>query len=181
MPGGATIARSRAPRPMIGDRPMAAPETANTTAEALHVVCPHCDTVNRVPRQRLSAGGRCGECHRPLFAGEPVALDAERFARHLEKSDVPLLIDFWAEWCGPCRAMAPEFARAAARLEPRLRLVKLDVDAAPDIAQRFAVRSIPTLALALHGREIARIAGARSAADLERWALEQLASVQRAP
>jgi len=151
------------------------PRTARTATDALHVVCPHCDTVNRVPRSRLSAGGRCGECHRPLFDGHPMALDAARFDRHFEKSDVPLLIDFWAAWCGPCRVMAPEFARAAARLEPRLRLVKVDVDAAPELAERFGVRSIPTIALALHGREIARIAGAMSAADLEGWALGHVA------
>lgn len=143
----------------------------NPTTDALHVVCPHCDTVNRVPRSRLSAGGRCGQCHRPLFDGHPVSLDATRFNPHFEKSDVPLLIDFWAAWCGPCRVMAPEFARAAVRLEPRLRLVKVDVDAAPGLAERFGVRSIPTLALARHGREIARTAGAMSADDLERWAL----------
>lgn len=138
---------------------------------ALHVVCPHCDTVNRVPRARLSAGGRCGECHRALFDGHTVALDPARFDRHLEKSDLPLLVDFWAPWCGPCRAMASEFERAALRLEPRLRLVKVNVDDAPAVARRFGVRSIPTIALVLHGREIARTAGVTSAADLERWAL----------
>ncbi len=142
---------------------------------ALHVICPHCDTINRVPRARLSAGGRCGECHQPLFDGRPIALDAARFNRHQEKSDLPLLVDFWAPWCGPCRAMAPEFERAAHRLEPHLRLVKVNVDEAPTIAERFGIRSIPTIALVLHGREIARIAGARSAAELERWALAHAA------
>ncbi|HUZ72038.1 MAG TPA: thioredoxin TrxC [Stellaceae bacterium] len=140
-------------------------------SDHLHIVCPHCDTVNRVPQARLASGGRCGECHRPLFEGRPVALDAGRFERHLAKSDIPLLVDFWASWCGPCRAMAPEFERAAAALEPRLRLVKVDIDAAPELAQRFGIRSVPTLLLARHGRALDRTAGAMSAAALERWAL----------
>lgn len=142
-------------------------------SEALHIACPHCDTLNRVPRARLAAGGRCGECHQPLFEGRPLVLDAARFERQLEKSDVPLLIDFWAPWCGPCRVMAPEFERAASRLEPRMRLVKINIDENPAAAQRFAVHSIPTLLLALHGRELARTAGAMPASQLESWALRQ--------
>lgn len=140
-------------------------------SESLHVVCPHCDTINRLPQTKLSAGGRCGVCHQPLFDGHPVALDRARFDRQLEKSDLPLLIDFWAPWCGPCRAMAPEFERAAQHLEPHFRLVKVNVDEEPEVAERFGVRSIPTLALALHGSEIARTSGTMSAVDLERWAL----------
>jgi thioredoxin 2 len=144
-------------------------------ADAVHVVCPHCDTVNRVPRAKLSAGGRCGNCHQPLFDGHPVALDTARFERHIEKGDLPLLIDFWAPWCGPCHAMAPEFERATAALEPAVRLVKVNVDEEPALAQRFGVRSIPSLVLALHGRELARTAGARSAAQLAEWVRSQLA------
>jgi thioredoxin 2 len=141
---------------------------------ALHIVCPHCDTLNRVPRERLADGGRCGECHQALFEGHPVALNTARFERHVDKSDVPLLIDFWAEWCGPCRMMAPEFERAAAALEPRARLVKVNVDEEPALAARFNVRSIPTLVLALHGRELARTAGVRSAAQLTQWVESEL-------
>jgi thioredoxin 2 len=152
---------------------------------AVHIVCPHCDTINRVPRERLAnddaVGGRCGSCHEALFDRHPVALDTARFERHLEKSDVPLLIDFWAEWCGPCRMIAPEFERAAAAIEPRARLVKVNVDAEPALAQRFQVRSIPTLVLALHGREVARTAGARSAAQLARWVEVELSRVNAAP
>ncbi len=134
----------------------------------LHVLCPYCDTVNRVPEARLGQGGKCGACHRPLFEGHPVPLNTARLERHLEKSDLPLLIDFWAAWCGPCQAMAPEFERAAHRLEPRFRLIKIDVDAEPELAARFGIRSIPTLVLARHGREIART-GAMPAARLESW------------
>ena len=145
-------------------------------SELLHLPCPHCDTLNRVPRDKLAEGGRCGACHEALFEGRPLALDATRFRHHLEKSDLPLLIDFWAPWCGPCRVMAPEFERAAGRLEPQLRLVKINIDENPAVAERFAVRSIPTLALARHGRELARTAGAMSAAQLEDWARRHLAA-----
>jgi thioredoxin 2 len=148
-------------------------------SESLHIVCPHCDTINRVPPEKLVAagpgGGRCGQCHEALFDGHPVALDTARFERHLAKSEVPLLVDFWAPWCGPCRAMAPEFERAAAALEPALRLVKVNVDEEPALAQRFGISGIPALVLALHGRELARTAGARSAAQLIEWAQAQLA------
>jgi thioredoxin 2 len=140
---------------------------------SVHIVCPHCDTINRVPRPRLG-GGRCGQCHQALFDGHPVALDTARFERHLAKSGVPLLVDFWAAWCGPCRTMAPEFERAAAALEPTARLVKVNVDEEPGLAERFAVRSIPTIMLAFEGRELARIAGARSAAQLAEWVGREL-------
>jgi thioredoxin 2 len=142
---------------------------------SLHIVCPHCDTVNRVPRDKLADGGRCGQCHQQLFDGHPVALDTARFDRHLAKSEVPLLVDFWAPWCGPCRMMAPEFERAAAQLEPAVRLVKVNVDEEPALAQRFQTRSIPTLVLAFQGREVARAAGARSAAQLAQWTRAELA------
>jgi thioredoxin 2 len=141
---------------------------------SLHIVCPHCDTINRVPRAKLDDGGRCGQCRERLFDGHPVALDTARFERHLGKSGVPLLIDFWAEWCGPCRMMAPEFERAAATLEPAVRLVKVNVDEEPALAARFQTRSIPTLVLAFEGRELARAAGARSAAQLVEWARTEL-------
>lgn len=144
--------------------------------DSFYIVCPHCDTTNRVPASKLSAGGKCGQCHQPLFAGAPLALNGARFACHAEKSDVPLLIDFWAEWCGPCRAMAPAFARAAQQLEPGIRLAKVNIDEEPALAQRFGVSSIPTMILVLHGREIDRIIGARSEADLVNWASQQRAA-----
>jgi thioredoxin 2 len=145
-----------------------------TTNDKLLVPCPHCDTLNRVARAKLGQGGRCGECHRLLFTGHPVALDKARFERHLDKGDLPLLIDFWAPWCGPCRAMGPQFERAARDLEPQMRLVKINVDEEPELAQRFAVSSIPMIALAWHGRELGRIAGAMPAEQLERWARDRV-------
>ena len=153
--------------------------------QSLHIVCPHCDTINRVPPAKLAAkevgGGRCGQCHRQLFDGHPVALDTARFERHLAKSEVPLLVDLWAPWCGPCRMMAPEFERAAAVLEPAVRLVKVNVDEEPALAQRFNARSIPTLVLAFQGRELARAAGARSAAQLVEWTRAQLGQAGAQP
>lgn len=135
-------------------------------ATLLHVVCPHCDAVNRLPEARLADGGRCGKCRRPLFDGHPVAVDSGRFDLHVERSGIPVLVDFWAGWCGPCRMMAPEFEKAAARLEPGVRLLKLDTEAAPDVAARLGIRSIPTLILFQNGGEVARRAGATSAAGI---------------
>ncbi len=138
--------------------------------DSLHVVCPQCDTVNRVPSARLGDGGKCGRCGGRLFERRPLALDEERFKRHAASSDVPLLVDFWAAWCGPCRAMAPVFERAAAELEPQFRLVKIDTDAAPQLAGRLHITGIPTLMLVHRGREVARTAGAMPLPQLLEWA-----------
>ena len=138
------------------------------------VACPHCNTLNRVPMSRLAESPNCGKCAGALFDGHPLALDAVGFHAHAERADLPLLVDFWAPWCGPCLAMAPQFEAAAAQLEPAMRLAKLDTEAQPALGGRFGIRSIPTLVLFRQGRELARQAGAMGAADIVRWARHYL-------
>lgn len=140
----------------------------------LHVVCPHCHTTNRIDSDKLASDPNCGSCHGALFTGAPINLSATEFERHITRSQLPVLVDFWAPWCGPCRMMAPAFEQAALQLEPRVRLVKVNTDEAQGLGARLNIRSIPTLALFAGGREIARQAGAMGAADIVRWTQGQL-------
>jgi thioredoxin 2 len=143
----------------------------NTT---LHLVCPSCFAVNRIPAERLAEHPNCGKCREPLFNGRPVELHSANFHTFVQRNDVPVLVDFWAPWCAPCRTMAPAFAQAAAQLEPQVRLAKLNTETEQELAGQFAIRSIPTLALFKQGREMARQSGALSTVDILRWVRAQI-------
>lgn len=154
------------------------------TATALHatvhhLVCPQCRTTNRVRADQLDNDPTCGQCKQAIFPGHPLVLDAAGFERHLTRDELPLLVDFWAPWCAPCRAMAPVFTQAAAELEPRMRLAKINTEAAPQLSARLNIRSIPTLVLYVRGREVARQVGALSrAADVVHWARSRAATAR---
>ncbi|MGB5338393.1 MAG: thioredoxin TrxC [Gammaproteobacteria bacterium] len=138
-------------------------------SDSLHVVCQHCTAINRMPSARLQAAPKCGKCHAALFTGSPLELSADNFQRQISRNDIPVVIDFWAPWCGPCKVMAPAFEQAAGQLEPQVRLAKLNTENEQMLAGHYNIRSIPTLVVFRNGREVARQPGAMGAADIVRW------------
>jgi len=140
----------------------------------LHVVCPHCTAVNRIPAERLVAHPKCGKCGQQLFTGKPVELSQSTFQKHLQKNDIPLLIDFWAPWCGPCKMMGPAFAEAATQLEPRIRLAKVNTEVEQHLGAQLNIRSIPTMVLFQNGVEKVRQSGAMNSSGIMQWVNNQL-------
>ncbi len=146
-----------------------ATDSGPETSEMLLVACPVDASMNRIPRAKLDHNPKCGKCHNPLFAGKVVELNGANFRSHALKSDLPVVIDFWAAWCGPCRMMTPNFEKAAPTLEPRVRLGKLDTEAECAIAGRYGIRSIPSMVMIKKGREIARTSGAMPTSAIVDW------------
>ena len=142
-------------------------------SDLLHLPCPSCDGINRIPPLRLGDQPKCGRCKQPLFQAKPIELKSNNFLKHIQHSDIPVLIDFWAPWCGPCKMMTPAFEQAAQQLEPKFRLVKVNTESEADLGGKYGIRSIPTLALFHRGKEVTRQAGAMGASDIVLWTRSQ--------
>jgi thioredoxin 2 len=140
----------------------------------VQIVCPNCDAINRVPINKPAGAGKCGKCHKALFNAMPLELSKARFERHVQQSGIPLLVDFWAAWCSPCKMMAPVFAQAARQLQPRVRLAKVNTEHEQELAARYGIMSIPTLVLFKNGQEQARISGAMDLPRLLAWVQQHI-------
>ncbi|WP_269618281.1 thioredoxin TrxC [Zhongshania sp. BJYM1] len=138
-------------------------------SDIVHIVCPHCLASNRLPRERLISSPNCGKCKKSLFSGQVATLSGVSFAAMIERNEIPMVVDFWAPWCGPCKSMAPAFEQAAKVLEPKIRMAKVNIDTEQTIANRFKIQSIPTLVYFFRGKELARQNGAMDTASIIRW------------
>lgn len=138
-------------------------------SEISKIVCPKCAAINRVPSSKPALSAKCGKCGSPMFSGVPTELTSATFDKHITKNDIPVVVDFWAEWCGPCKTMAPEFSKATKILEPNVRMAKLNTEQARDIAGKYAIRSIPTLMIFKNGKLTSQQPGALSASQIQQW------------
>lgn len=141
-----------------------------------HIVCPNCNSVNRIPSDKDARKAKCGHCHQPFFTGRPVPVSGKTFATQIERNDIPVVADFWAQWCGPCKAMAPAYERVASEFEPEVRFLKVDTEAEPEVSARYNIRSIPTLILFRNGKVVAQQSGALGAEALRSWLRRHTAS-----